>query len=182
MEQNKFMNKIEWVDKREPLSDRQKELLMFVFADSLAPPQQSVSAEEIEEFGELYAENKSSNYIQRVQHFTDFVEGFKKCLEVVIPIKSHPTDDEITNACEEAYNKFGRNGDVCNGFTAGIQFGLKYNQPIKFTPERTPKEEAERLAMKPLPIMWYNEVIEALKSANVSTVWHEEVLTILKGM
>ena len=48
-------------------------------------------------------------------------------------------------------------------------------------PERTAKEEAERLAMKPLPIMWYNEVIEALKSANVSIVWHEEVLTILKG-
>jgi len=55
-------------------------------------------------------------------------------------------------------------------------------QPNPFTPERTAKEEADRLAMKPLPIMWYNEVIEALKSANVSTVWHEEVLTILKGM
>ena len=49
-------------------------------------------------------------------------------------------------------------------------------------PERTAKAEADRLAMKPLPIMWYNEVIEALKSANVSIVWHEEVLTILKGM
>lgn len=55
-------------------------------------------------------------------------------------------------------------------------------QPNPFIPERTAKAEADRLAMKPLPIMWYNEVIEALKSANVSTVWHEEVLTILKGM
>ena len=55
-------------------------------------------------------------------------------------------------------------------------------QPNPFIPERTATEEADRLAMKPLPIMWYNEVIEALKSANVSIVWHEEVLTILKGM
>jgi len=62
-------------------------------------------------------------------------------------------------------------------------------------PERTAKEEAETLinqyiafahlqrnmAIEVAKLDTYN-TITALKSANVSTVWHEEVLTILKGM
>ena len=69
-------------------------------------------------------------------------------------------------------------------------------QPIKFTPERTAKEEADRLVWLHYDncttitnheailgaIIDITNTITALKSANVSTVWHEEVLTILKGM
>ena len=60
-------------------------------------------------------------------------------------------------------------------------------QPNPFTPERTAKEEAERLhkfyaSDKLIAILVQEDIIYALKSANVSTVWHEEVLTILKGM
>lgn len=69
------------------------------------------------------------------------------------------------------------------------------NHPAKFIPERTPKEEAERLVKVLLndTKCWLDEAVKiaiidqqntitALKAANVSTVWHEEVLTILKGM
>lgn len=68
------------------------------------------------------------------------------------------------------------------------------NQPIKFIPKRTAKEEAERIysiyisamfsefVSKSVAVADQENTITSLKAANVSTVWHEEVLTILKGM
>lgn len=55
-------------------------------------------------------------------------------------------------------------------------------QPAKFTPERTAEEEADRLAMKPLPISWYSEVITALQLRGFDTSYEESVLNILKGI
>jgi len=64
----------------------------------------------------------------------------------------------------------------------------------KFTPERTAREEAEEIIESLVDIgLWYHDAqpaaiksitntITALKAANVSTAYHEEVLTILKGM
>ena len=59
------------------------------------------------------------------------------------------------------------------------------NQPIKFNPPHSAQHEAEVLFNK----LGYHKSIQILeytmlnlKAANVSAVWHEEVLTILKGM
>lgn len=79
------------------------------------------------------------------------------------------------------------------------EFNNNANELLKlvkpFTPERTATEEAERLVKVLLndTKCWLDEAVKiaiidqqntitALKAANVSTVWHEEVLTILKGM
>jgi len=59
------------------------------------------------------------------------------------------------------------------------------NQPIEFNPPHSAQHEAEVLFNK----IGYHKSIQILeytmlnlKAANVSAVWHEEVLTILKGM
>jgi hypothetical protein len=58
------------------------------------------------------------------------------------------------------------------------------NQPIEFNPPHSAQHEAEVLFNK----LGYHKSIQILeytmlnlKAANVSAVWHEEVLTILKG-
>ena len=54
-------------------------------------------------------------------------------------------------------------------------------QPNPFTPERTAKEEADRL-FSTLGHLAKIHVQDKIKAASVLIVWHEEVLTILKGM
>jgi len=66
------------------------------------------------------------------------------------------------------------------------------NQPIKFIPPHSAEQEADSMVNNYkehdyeyavlLSIANIDYAIYQLKSANVSTVWHEEVLTILKGM
>jgi hypothetical protein len=68
------------------------------------------------------------------------------------------------------------------------------NQPVKFIPERTAKDEAEKAIedlvdiglwyhdAQPAAVLQYNNTITALKARGIDTTYEEEVLTILKGM
>jgi len=114
------------------------------------------------------------------------------------PVKQ-PTSQEIAFAANTAYDKAGNNAFFENGFTAGVEFVLNYNQPVTFTPQRPAKEEAERVyfryynelymldsrkisTAKALAIIDIQNTITALQLRGLSTQYEEEVLTILKGM
>jgi hypothetical protein len=59
------------------------------------------------------------------------------------------------------------------------------NQPIKFIPKRTAKEEAENMRLVfgyAISVHILKYTITALKSRGIDTSHEEEVLTILKGM
>ena len=143
-----------------------KQDLLELFRKSTAQPQPKLSAREY--YDKRISEDSTIGTVQLMEEYRNQ------------PIEKLEPQD-IINAREAAYKKAGHNAYFGNGFEMGVQFGLKYNQPIEVKHPRTEQEEADRLVKLQFPISCYKECISMLQLRGLSTEFEEKVLTILKG-
>jgi len=114
---------------------------LLLEALNTTPPQQaSMSAEEImiKHLINVNSEYTKEGIKELLQEDTDEGVLLKTMLNAIQyalnqPVKQ-PTSQEIAFAANTAYDKAGNNAFFENGFTAGVEFGLKYNQPVQINP------------------------------------------------
>ena len=138
---------------------------------------------------------KWSNFWVFQHNANQLTEAFEKELDA-LTTQPHPTmsaEKQMIDFSWWLVNNLGRFSDDMQAHFNGEYLNIwrksessEYrNQPIKFNPPHSAQHEAEVLFNK----LGYHKSIQILeytmlnlKAANVSAVWHEKVLTILKGM
>jgi len=121
---------------------------------------------------------KWSNFWVFQHNANQLTEAFEKELDALT------TQPQPTMSAEEIIDKYFKYNEFDKKRVVEAMEEYR-NQPIEFNPPHSAQHEAEVLFNK----LGYHKSIQILeytmlnlKAANVSAVWHEEVLTILKGM